>query len=227
MSEPENFLERWSRRKRDAAAEAGPIAPDDTASPPEMVATDESAPSKVEAPRNEAPEFDVSQLPSLDSIDATSDLRAFMQPGVPSELKHAALRRAWAADADIRDFIGLAENSGDFNNPGQMPGFGALPEGENIVELVRQVLGTSSDEVAPESSSNARGDSKKPPVHERIDDAASVDGYRSSGAQSDVRSDVRPDVAAQDDRDAATHDEAPEPSGSPKRRRGHGGALPT
>jgi hypothetical protein len=37
----------------------------------------------------------------------------------------AALRRAWSADPAIRDFIGLSENSWDFNAPDGVPGFGS------------------------------------------------------------------------------------------------------
>jgi 6-methylsalicylate decarboxylase len=47
-----------------------------------------------------------------------STIRAFLRPGVPAELARAALRRAWVADPAIRDFIGLAESSRDFNAPG-------------------------------------------------------------------------------------------------------------
>jgi hypothetical protein len=36
------------------------------------------------------------------------------------------LRRAWLADPAIRDFIGLSENSCDFNAPDGVPGFGSL-----------------------------------------------------------------------------------------------------
>ena len=43
----------------------------------------------------------------------------------PLELSRAALRRAWAADPAIRDFVGLAENAWDFTDPTAMPGFGA------------------------------------------------------------------------------------------------------
>jgi hypothetical protein len=56
-------------------------------------------------------------LPAIDSIGAGSDIRRFLDPGVPSDLARAALRRAWVADPVIRDFIGLSENSWDFNTP--------------------------------------------------------------------------------------------------------------
>jgi hypothetical protein len=75
---------------------------------------------------NEEPPLDLSQLPALDSITETTDVRAFLARGVPATLTREALRRAWSADPGIRDFIGLSENSWDFNAPDGVPGFGPL-----------------------------------------------------------------------------------------------------
>jgi hypothetical protein len=69
--------------------------------------------------------FDAPSLPPIESIDAGSDIRPFLAPGVPADLTRAALRRAWSADPAIRDFIGLSENSWDFNGPDGVPGFGS------------------------------------------------------------------------------------------------------
>jgi hypothetical protein len=43
---------------------------------------------------------------------------AVLSAGVPADLTRVALRRAWSVDATIRDFIGLSENSWDFNAGG-------------------------------------------------------------------------------------------------------------
>ena len=83
-------------------------------------------PNNQSAPVESKPAFDPASLPSLDSIGALTDIRAFLQPGVPSELRLAALRRAWSADPAIRDFKGLAENDWDFTAPNSMLGFGDL-----------------------------------------------------------------------------------------------------
>jgi hypothetical protein len=56
-------------------------------------------------------------LPPIESIGAESDIRCFLAPGVPAELTRAALRRAWVVDPAIRDFVGLSENSWDFDRP--------------------------------------------------------------------------------------------------------------
>ncbi len=53
-----------------------------------------------------------------------SDIRAFLEKGVPVALTKAALRRAWTADPAIRDFMRIAENQWDFTDPTSIPGFG-------------------------------------------------------------------------------------------------------
>ena len=70
--------------------------------------------------------FDAPSLLRIESIGPGSDIRPFLKPGVPEDLTRAALRRAWAADPAIREFIGLSENSWDFNGPDGVPGFGSL-----------------------------------------------------------------------------------------------------
>jgi hypothetical protein len=70
--------------------------------------------------------FDAPSLPPIESIGPSSDIRPFLASGVPVDLTRAALRRAWSADPAIRDFIGLSENSWDFNGPDGVPGFDSL-----------------------------------------------------------------------------------------------------
>src|SRR5262245_31602247 len=140
MSEPENFLSRWSRRKIEAEQakdtpqgtgdasqqrEPNPSArprEDGDPEPREKTESQEAAETAALDPHvrgnergtgsddSKEPEFDLSTLPSLDSITAETDIRVFLQKGVPPHLTRAALRRAWSADPNIRDFIGIAEN---------------------------------------------------------------------------------------------------------------------
>ena len=58
---------------------------------------------------------DAASLPPIGSIGAASDIRPFLEPGVPQDLARAALRRAWTVDPAIRDFVGLSENFSDIN----------------------------------------------------------------------------------------------------------------
>jgi len=138
MTEPEDFLTRWSRRKREAKAE-----PADQPARRESVPADVSKDAPVlpsQAGAETPGGFDLSKLPSLDSIGPETDIRVFMQPGIPAALSRAALRRAWAADPAIRDFIGLSENSWDFTAPDEIHGFGALDPAD-AKRLIANLLG--------------------------------------------------------------------------------------
>jgi hypothetical protein len=148
MSEPENFIARWSRRKREAAEDAEatkssatPDAAAESAHPSEDQS--DAALGRSDARRSPEAAFDPTKLPPIETITAESDITAFLAPGVPPELTRAALRRAWAADPKIRDFIGLSENSWDFNAPGAMTGFGALEMTDDLRQQIARMVGRS------------------------------------------------------------------------------------
>ena len=144
MTDPENFLERWSRKKREAeAAPETPKVASDVPAPVQVAAfgQGEKSGTPPSSPAALTPKFDLASLPSLESITATTDIRAFIAPGVPPELTRAALRRAWSADPAIRDFVGLQENDWDFTAPNGVPGFGELPPGYDVKKLVAQIFG--------------------------------------------------------------------------------------
>ena len=92
--------------------------------------------------------FGLATVPSIESITADTDIRAFLAPGVPAELARDALRRAWAADPKIRDFVGLADYDWDFNAPNSLPGFGSLEMTDEMRQIAAQVLGPFSAPVA-------------------------------------------------------------------------------
>lgn len=153
MTEREKFLERWSRKKREAVDESASSKPKD-------VEPDKNPDTARLAVRAEPGEpVDLESLPSLESITAETDIRDFLQPGVPADLKREALRRAWSADPGIRDFVGLAENSGDFNDPTAMAGFGPIEPGE-VARLMAQFVLTAPEEKkvarAPETLTDQR-----------------------------------------------------------------------
>lgn len=150
MSAPENVFARWSRRKLDSAREkaigcARTSQESSTAEtmPPGTEAVPD-APPDINAPVPE--EFDPASLPSIDSITASSDIRLFLRSEVPEALTRSALRRAWVTDPAIRDFIGIAENQWDFNDPTAMPGFGPLHTDE-VARLAERMLGSTDDTI--------------------------------------------------------------------------------
>jgi hypothetical protein len=70
--------------------------------------------------------FGAAKATPFESIGSGSDIRPFLASGVPADVTRAALRRAWSTDPAICDFVGLSENSWDFNAPSGVPGFGPL-----------------------------------------------------------------------------------------------------
>ena len=159
MSEPEHFIARWSRRKRKAAEDAEAMksspAPDAAAESAHPIPDQREG---SDAPRarsgaSEPPEFapDPAKLPPIETITAATDIRPFLAPGVPPELTRAALRRAWAADPKIRDFVGLADYDWDFNAPGAMTGFGSLEMTDELRQQIARMVGRSLANEATDS----------------------------------------------------------------------------
>ena len=140
--------------------------------------------------------------------------RAFLQRGVPASLTRAALRRAWSADPAIRDFVGLSENSWDFNNPDSIPGFGT-PNAQQVQEAAARFFSQ------PEGETNA------PSAPETGGERAEIPSEASPAAESGSKSDASPGPDEQQVADAASqHDDRDEPEDLSAPRRRHGGALP-
>jgi len=242
MSENEPFLTRWSRLKQRTAK--GAPAPSPEAHAPSANPTRGEADPRAAATMSDsepaAQAFDPASLPPLDSIDAGTDIRAFLARGVPAELKQAALRRAWAADPAIRDFIGLSENSWDFTAPDGVPGFGPMRASDDVGELLAQV-GRQGTGVAPASdaesgslprsqaadaqrqAASSPGSDELPQgdTHELVkgveESETAADG--STGMQSPNIDNKKQDVAARSTSNAKDLSPSIRP-------RGHGGALP-
>ena len=204
------FLARWSRRKR----QAGANTVGESAGPSEV----QPSPPQPSATKEGEPEFDLSNLPPIDSITSATDITAFLRKEVPRELSRAALRRAWAADPTIRDFVGLAENAWDFNDPTAMPGFGPLDcSTEELAALVDRIVG------------NVRKAVELPPVQtcdsaEPSPEIRSVEGAAAADVsdQAPVAVQPIPVSAAAQPKEARISDDDIEPVWRPR----HGGALP-
>ena len=220
----EEFLARWSRRKHEARAVVD-APPPEPAPPPEQAEAPNSPPTAAAAHPKDV-EVDLASLPSIESITGTTDITAFLRRGIPPELSRAALRRAWAADPAIRDFVGLAENAWDFNDPNAMPGFGPLDcSKEQLATLVDGIVGRARSVV----------DSLTTALAEQKDVSQSVDSnqepsseLRISEAVADVSAakEISPDSPPTP---IAVQLEAPrsvESDQTSARRRTHGAALP-
>jgi len=207
MSEPEKFLDRWSRRKHESAGESAPADSKAAAAPSGEGKTEEVS-------------FDPASLPPLDSITAQTDISAFLKPGVPPDLARAALRRVWSTDPAIRDFIGPVENGWDFNDPSGIPGFGPIDAGD-VARLLAQVIGAPPEPAAAQkvASIESKCGAVSADAAEQVpqDEAASTN--EAATPEEDFVQRNEGDVASQNDCDARKNFP---PSG----RRGHGGALP-
>ena len=215
MSDQEKFLTRWSRRKLAPADEKVPAEPPQTDGVP-AAGEDATKPAAAVSVRQAeaAPEFDLSKLPSLDSIGAGTDIRAFLQAGVPSALKHAALRRAWSADPAIRDYLGPNENFWEGVGMDNVPGFGALDPSVDVKKLVTQVFGDAEPMPRTDDSAPAEANVSTPVANE------------SSPTETKKQLAQNTDPLLQRDEDAATqHDVSQEHAAATKTRR-HGGAMP-
>jgi len=146
--EDESFLARWSQRKQEAKQpepkQDAPAATSDVSSEPI---------AEVEA----EPEFDLSTLPKLEELTETTDITGFLRKGVPEHLRNAALRKSWALDPAIRNYVNPAlDYAYDWNTPGGVPGSSELDAGMDVARLVSEIMGTS--EAAVEPSVPAAGD---------------------------------------------------------------------
>lgn len=210
----EEFLKRWSRRKQEAQQESK--AAEQAPSPPGPTAA--ASPEATEAASE--PEIDLSKLTSIDSITAATDITEFLRKGIPAELSRAALRRAWAADPAIRDFVGLAENAWDFTDPNAIPGFGALHgTPEQIAAMVERIVGGVRDaaeklvELPEKEQDHAKADQESVSATEMLPHAADSETRLSDPPAEPVAA-AQPEASVEEDDDA------------PVRRHTHGGALP-
>jgi hypothetical protein len=230
MTEPDNFILRWARLKRESdIGHDDDISRNDTAIEPRQTALVRpeatAAQPRIDAEAGEP--FDPSSLPSIEAITANTDVRGFLQSRVPAELTLAALRRAWTSDPAIRDFIGIAENQWDFNDPNSIPGFGPLEVTGNEPAVFTRVLG-ELERVAETSSESPASEGLDPspvtgPSHSAVHETAqqTVVELPSADAGVSLLSNETRGTCAEMERAAAveTQDHLPN-------RRHHGSALP-
>jgi hypothetical protein len=204
------FLSRWAQRKKAARraprADAEAKSAEAASSPPDLRESETAAVAELA--------FDPATLPKVEDLTATSDITAFLRKGVPEELKRLALRRVWALDPQIRDFIEVAENQYDWNAVDGVPGFGTLHAGTDLQALLAQATGKIREIVAPDeavldvSVAPVPTPAMSPSISETSLDAACERDAASATAEAET---------------PPTREDAPAPRAS---RRRHGGALP-
>jgi hypothetical protein len=224
----EDFLTRWSRRKRDPTeTEQTNSAPNERDTIAEA-AIPESAKSVEAIEPPPEPPFDLKNLPSIESITAATDIRPFLAPGVPADIARAALRRAWASDPRIRDFVGLADYDWDYHTPGSAAGFGPLEMTDELRRMVARIMGDIVDTDTPEKAREpATGaecvEETRPPRAEADPPGAPGERMQPAEFHSNQGSATALDMTASAASQHATpQDDVPRSH----ERRGHGSALP-
>ena len=212
MREDKGFLARWSHRKQEAkrSERDAPVAKPGDPSDPITEADVE-------------PEFDLSSLPKLEEITSSTDISVFLRKGVPEHLRNAALRKSWALDPAIRNYVNPAlDYAYDWNTPGGVPGSSEIGSGMDVARLVSQIMGGS--ESAGESRvtvTSEKGTSDHGNVQQGAQSPALPD--RSQHLSSEPASSAEPGVQAGKSEDSKGSD-----SVAPQQAvRRHGSAKPT
>lgn len=155
---PEEFLSRWSRRKREAREEAlKPPAP----------ATAEEAP----------------KLPPLEELGIDSDYRGFLHPKVDETLRRAALKKMFS-DPHFNVMDGLDVYIDDYSISDPLPAsmLAELKQAQNILgwaqesdeEAQQRRAMTPQQEVGAEAAALAAPESVPPPPVEDTKEPAPV-----------------------------------------------------
>jgi hypothetical protein len=144
----DDFLSRWSRRKRGSEPEPEPDAPADP-------------PNATPAPQVEAAEDETEAellarlgLKHPDEMTRGDDFAAFLRSEVPRHLRTLALRRLWRSDPTFACLDGLNDYDGDFTG-------GGVPAGtlRTAYEVGRGLLRKVADAAA-----EGAGDPEPPPA---------------------------------------------------------------
>ncbi|MCW7542641.1 DUF3306 domain-containing protein [Aurantimonas litoralis] len=142
-----DFLSRWSQRKREVA-DADRTAAAGTDAGPDAeavgVSLEHAAPDDAPQPAVDAPitAEELAALPAPEDLTAASDMTAFLRKGVPASLRNRAMRRLWSLDPAIRDYVGDARDyAWDWNVPGGVPVSGPLSATTDVKQMVKDIFG--------------------------------------------------------------------------------------
>jgi len=225
MTSSENFVSRWARVKSESDTE--PKTEPVGHGPRQEVVASVGTETPFVQQQNEVVDepFDPASLPSIEAITFDTDIRGFLQDRVPAALTRAALRQAWASVPAIRDFVGIAENQWDFNDPTAMPGFGPMQKMDDVPALLARALG-GRDELAdmiphiPVPVENA------PPAVTDRGPANPDQGLRLTPEKSPASGEVCNLLDDGKESAATGNDRIAEEDGSSQSYRSHGSALP-
>ena len=146
----EDFLSRWSRRKRDVAAQQ-----DEPAEPEQELP--EAEEREPETDEEEAALLARLELPRPESLKAGDDFSVFMARGVPEFLRRRALRVLWRSNPVLANLDGLNDYDDDYTSPELTKKVlaTAYKVGRGFVSQIVEDRGSASEETAVQASPDA------------------------------------------------------------------------
>jgi len=116
----DDFLSRWSRRKRNPAEEEDSKKLIDQSSEP----TGATALNEFSAPDPQADQIllDELGLKKPEDLQPGEEFATFLRASIPRHLKQRALRRLWTSNPLLANLDGLNDYDGDFTGGGVGPG---------------------------------------------------------------------------------------------------------
>jgi len=208
MSGGDNFLSRWSKRKREALEQPAENAP----------TQDLKSPNDINETEAEEEAFDLSLLPDIETLTGESDIQCFLHKAVPEALRNAALRKMWALDPSVRNYVGEAlDYAYDWNVPGGVPGFGDILSNEQSLAFVRDLLArpTTNENVIENAAT-------------QDDQPQSIHLQEETSKHNKIKTDTEPQDIEKNDLLPTATPFAPQPEATsqPPKKQRHGGALP-
>jgi len=217
------FLGRWSRRK--AQARTRPESETDGGEASAAKGAPEGRADLQADLKKDEEVFDLTKLPSLEEITGQTNLSDFMRKEVPAALRNAALKKAWALDPAIRDYVNPAmEYAYDWNTPGGVPGNGPI---DTAIETLREMV--ASAQSTPTAHTLDERDSTEAPARSEESGVTHVAEEPTPVRLSEIRDEEKAPSETMGSESAAQS--VPEIRTIPveeaqKPRRRHGGAAP-
>jgi hypothetical protein len=209
MSAPEEepFLQRWLRRKSEAASGEAPSEepPEAAASgdptdgegaPPDETSVAPSAPDAPVEAEEERPITDA-DLPDLDELDENSDYSMFMASGVSADKRRMALRKLFQSPK-FNVIDGLDDYCEDYTKFDPLGSIVTAEMRHHAERLARKAL-EGLDGGEDESAAMAAADDAQPPPGPEVAAATPGDEPDAAGASPD-ESAASADAATQEDR---------------------------
>ena len=134
----DDFLFRWSRRKRGAESASEEVEPAPVPEVPPVEVPDEEGEAELLARLG---------LKHPDEMGSGDDFAAFLKAAVPQHLKTMALRRLWRSNPALACLDGLNDYDGDYTGTG-VPAGGLKTSYEVGRGLLRRIADVVDDQVA-------------------------------------------------------------------------------